>query len=62
MENRKHSKIDKLEPEVKETVDKMIKTGACYHEIVDYIGIHGVSISQVAVGRRAFFGLPVADF
>lgn len=53
MGNRKHSKIDKLEPEVKETVDEMIKTGACYHQIVEYIGSHGVSISQVAVGRYA---------
>ena len=34
---RKHSKIDQLEPAVKETVDEMIKTGAYYREIVDYI-------------------------
>lgn len=27
---RKHSKIDQLEPAVKETVDEMIKTGAYY--------------------------------
>ena len=31
---RKHSKIDQLEPAVKETVDEMIKTGAYYREIV----------------------------
>ena len=38
---RKHSKIDQLEPAVKETVDEMIKTGAYYREIVDYIQSHG---------------------
>ena len=29
MGRRKHSKIDNLEPAVKETVDEMIKTIAC---------------------------------
>ena len=50
---RKHSKIDQLEPAVKETVDEMIKTGAYYREIVDYIQSHGVSISLAAVGKYA---------
>ncbi|MBE6855867.1 MAG: DUF3486 family protein [Ruminococcus sp.] len=53
MGHRKHSKIDKLEPAVKETVDEMIKTGAYYREIVDYIKSHGVSISLAAVGNYA---------
>jgi len=53
MGNRKHSKIDKLDPAVKETVDEMIKSGAYYREIVDYIGSHGVSISVAAVGNYA---------
>mgnify|MGYP002766626402 FL=1 len=50
---RKHSKIDQLEPAVKETVDEMIKTGAYYREIVDYIQSHGISISLAAVGKYA---------
>lgn len=53
MKNRKHSKIDKLEPAVRETVDEMIKTGAYYREIVDYIKSHGVSVSLASVGRYA---------
>ncbi len=53
MGHRKHSKIDKLDPVIKETVDEMIKTGAYYREIVDYIQSHGVSISLAAVGNYA---------
>ena len=53
MGRRKHSKIDNLEPAVKETVDEMIKTGAYYREIVEYIQSHGVSISLAAVGKYA---------
>ena len=45
MGNRKHSKIDQLDPAVKETVDEMIKTGALYREIVDYIKQNGMSVS-----------------
>ncbi len=52
MGNRKHSKIDKLDPAVKETVDEMIKTGAYYREIVAYIKSNGVSVSMAAVGRQ----------
>lgn len=53
MGRRKHSKIDKLEPEIKATVDEMIKTGAYYREIVDYIQSCGISISLAAVGKYA---------
>lgn len=53
MGHRKHSKIDKLDPVIKETVDEMIKTGAYYREIVDYIQSHGVSISLAVVGNYA---------
>ncbi len=53
MGRRKHSKIDHLEPAVKETVDEMIKTGAYYRDIVEYIESHGISISIAAVGRYA---------
>lgn len=53
MGNRKHSKIDKLDPVVKETVDEMIKSGVCYHEIVTYIKKSGISISLSAVGNYA---------
>ncbi len=53
MGRRTHSKIDKLDPAVKATVDEMIKTGAYYREIVDYIKSHGISISVTAVGKYA---------
>lgn len=53
MKNRKHSKIDQLDPTVRETVDEMIKTGAYYREIVDYIKSHGISVSMASVGRYA---------
>ena len=53
MGNRKHSKIDQLDPAVKETVDEMIKTGALYREIVDYIKQNGMRVSIAAVGRYA---------
>ncbi len=53
MGNRKHSKIDQLDPAVKETVDEMIKTGSLYREIVEYIKQNGMSVSVAAVGRYA---------
>jgi len=53
MGNRKHSRIDRFEPELKETVDEMIKSGATYCEIADYIRSHGISISLSAVGSYA---------
>lgn len=53
MGNRKHSKIDQLDPMIKETIDEMIKTGAFYREIVDYIASNGISVSIAAVGRYA---------
>ena len=44
--NRKHSKIDKLPPEMKATVEEMILDGsATYTEIVDYLQEHGYSLS-----------------
>lgn len=53
MARRTHSKINRLEPAVKETVDEMIKSGEYYRDIVDYIKSHGVSISVAAVGKYA---------
>lgn len=53
MGHRKHSKIDQLDPSVRETVDEMIKTGAHYREIVAYIQDNGMSISIAAVGKYA---------
>ena len=53
MRNRSHSKISKLDPEVRETVDEMIKTGFYYREIVDYIKSEGTDISLAAVGNYA---------
>ena len=53
MGNRKHSKIDQIDPTVKETVDEMIKTGTYYREVADYIKSNGMSVSIAAVGRYA---------
>ena len=53
MAKRSHSKISKLDPCVKETVDEMIKTGVYYRDIAEYIRSHGISISVAAVGKYA---------
>lgn len=53
MGRRSHSKISQLDPEVRETVDEMIKSGVYYRDVVDYIRSHGVSISLAAVGKYA---------
>lgn len=51
--NRKHSLIDKLPPEIKETVDEMLKADFTYAEVADYIKTTGQSISLSSVGRYA---------
>lgn len=53
MRRRKHSLIDKLPPEIKETVDEMVKADFTYREIVDYIKTTGHQISLSSVGRYA---------
>lgn len=52
--NRKHSKIDMLDPKVKSTVESMITANYTYKEIVEYIkDCTGEMISQAAVCRYA---------
>ena len=51
--NRKHSIIDGLPSDLREAVDKMIKTNFTYHEIVEYIRKNGVEISVSSVQRYA---------
>ena len=55
MARRKHSKIDLLEPKVKDEVESMIlSNNFTYKEIVEYIqDTTGTSISQQAVFRYA---------
>ena len=53
MGNRKHSKIDKFSQPLKDTVDEMIKSGAYYREIVEYIKSNGINVSVASVGRYA---------
>ena len=53
MAKRSHSKISKLDPCMKETVDEMIKTGVYYREIVEYIKSNGINVSVASVGRYA---------
>ncbi|MDE6834109.1 MAG: DUF3486 family protein, partial [Ruminococcus sp.] len=51
--NRKHSIIDGLSTDLRETVDEMIKTNFTYHEIVEYIRKNGIEISVSSVQRYA---------
>lgn len=51
--NRKHSIIDRLPLEIKETVDEMVKADFTYRDIVDYIKSTGTQISIASVGRYA---------
>lgn len=51
--NRKHSKIDSLPQDLRETVEYMLMTGATYADVVDYLSGHGVSLSVSSVCRYA---------
>lgn len=51
--NRKHSKIDKLPTNLKDTVEQMMQTNFTYAEIADYIKSHGFEISVTSVWRHA---------
>lgn len=53
MANRKHSVIDGLEPNLKDTVEQMLLTGSTYSEIVDYLQENEVQISVASVCRYA---------
>lgn len=50
---RKHYAVDKLPPEIKETINEMIKADFTYREIVEYVQAEGKSISISAVQRYA---------
>lgn len=51
--NRKHSKIDALDPALREAVEQMLLSGSTYSEIVDFLGENGVGISIASVCRYA---------
>lgn len=53
MARRRHSSIDKLPADVKETVDEMIKADFTYREIVEYLRDCGTPVSLSSVGRYA---------
>ncbi|MGN1201861.1 MAG: phage protein Gp27 family protein, partial [Eubacterium sp.] len=46
-------KIDKLPPDLKDTVDQMLVSGQTYREIVSYLAENGEKLSQAAVSRYA---------
>lgn len=50
---RKHSIIDKLPADIKDTVDEMVRANFTYRDIVDYIKSTGNDISLASVGRYA---------
>lgn len=45
--------IDKLQPEMRDTVDQMLLAGDSYREIVEYLEAHEVQLSQMSVCRYA---------
>lgn len=45
--------VDKLKPELRDTVDQMLLSGESYREIVQYLADSGESISQSSVCRYA---------
>ena len=47
MSRRKHSKIDKLPPDIKDTVEDMIRSDFTYSEIADY-AIHNDIIESIS--------------
>ncbi len=49
--NRRHSIIDGLEPDIKDSVDEMIRAGFTYKEIVAFIKDTGTEISIGSVHR-----------
>lgn len=51
--NRKHSKIDALDPALRETVEQMLLSGSTYSEIVTFLSDNGVGISVASVCRYA---------
>ncbi|MEG2286059.1 MAG: phage protein Gp27 family protein [Eubacterium sp.] len=51
--NRKHSKIDKLPENIKDTVEQMMQADFTYNEIADYIRDCGFEISTTSVWRHA---------
>ncbi len=54
MSRRKHSKIDKLPPDIKDTVEEMIRSDFTYAEIADYIMVQtDVPVSKAAICRYA---------
>lgn len=51
--NRKHGKIDALDPALRKAVEQMLLSGSTYSEIVDFLGENGVGISVASVCRYA---------
>jgi hypothetical protein len=51
MEKRKRStgKVDRLPPDLKDTVEQMLLTGSTYKEIVSYLKDNGQEMSQMAI-------------
>lgn len=50
---RSCGKIDRLPDELRETVNQMILAGRYYHEIVEYLRDHEITLSQMSVSRYA---------
>ncbi len=51
--NRKHSKIDSLDPPLKDTVEQMLLAGVKYSDIVDFLKDNEIEISIASVCRYA---------
>jgi hypothetical protein len=53
MERRKLGKVDRLPPQLKNTVEQMLLTGHPYREIVSYLIENGQVMSQMAISTYA---------
>ncbi|HCC35688.1 MAG TPA: hypothetical protein DEQ02_08690 [Ruminococcaceae bacterium] len=50
---RRHSTIDRLEPGVRDTVDKMLLSGAYYREVKECLRQNGVKLSISSIAAYA---------
>lgn len=52
-QRRRTGKVDRLKPELKDTVEQMLLTGSTYKEIVQYLKDNGEEMSQMAICNYA---------
>ena len=53
MSNRARGKVDRLKPELKDVVDKMLLSGETYREILKFLTDEGEQLTQASICRYA---------